>query len=100
MTFVVVATWTARPGSEAAVEEALRKMIEPSRAEEGCLEYRIQRNLDATNVFLLYEEYRSPEDYERHLESVHFARNAENDAIPLLESRQRAFIRPLAARRS
>jgi quinol monooxygenase YgiN len=63
----------------------------PARAEQGSLVYRIQQKLDDPRVFLLYEVYRSREDYETHLYSEHFARNATKVGIPLLESRERSF---------
>jgi quinol monooxygenase YgiN len=95
MSFVVVATWTSQAGRERDVEQALQSMIAPSRGEEGCLEYRVQRAIDDSRVFLLYEEYRTQADYEAHLQSAHFRTHAAERAIPLLESRHRTFYEPL-----
>jgi quinol monooxygenase YgiN len=95
MSFVVVAIWTSQTGRERDVEEALQQMIAPSRAERGCLDYRVLRALDDPRVFLLYEEYRTQADYEAHLQSAHFRTHATERGIPLLESRERTFYEPL-----
>lgn len=91
MSFVVVATWTARAGHEEDVRTAIEKLVEPSRAEPGCLVYQPQRSVDDGRVFLLYEVYRSRDDYDAHQASEHFRRHALEEGIPLLESRERAF---------
>jgi autoinducer 2-degrading protein len=97
MTFVVTAKWTARAESAPAVAAAIRKLIEPSRAEPGCLEYRAHRSSSDERIFLLYEEYVDEAAYSVHAESEHFRRYALGEGIPLLESRVREFYVPLDA---
>jgi quinol monooxygenase YgiN len=89
MSFVVVALWTARAGEEVRVRQVLEQMCEPSRSERGCLLYRTQQSEDDPRVFLLYEVYRSRDDYEFHLASDHFHSYAAKIGIPLLENRER-----------
>jgi quinol monooxygenase YgiN len=91
MSYVVIAKWIARAGSEDAVAEAIRKLIDPSRAESGCLEYRAHQSVSDSRLFLLYEEYVDEAAYRAHAESVHFARHAIGEGIPLLEAREREF---------
>ena len=91
MTYVVIAKWIAKVGNEDAVAVAIGKLIEPSRAEPGCVEYRASRNLSDGRVFLLYEEYIDEAAYRAHTESQHFARHAAGEGIPLLEAREREF---------
>lgn len=91
MSFVVVALWTARAGEEGRVRKVLERMGEPSRSERGCLLYRTQQSQEDPRVFLLYEVYRSRDDYELHLASEHFQRYAVEVGIPLLENRERSF---------
>ena len=57
MEFVVIAQYRARAGEEDRVEEALRKMVEPTRAEPGNLDYRVFRDPGQPAVFVLYERY-------------------------------------------
>ena len=95
MTYTVIATWIAKPGHEDAVASSLVKLLEPSRSEPGCLEYRANRSLTEERTFLLYEEYVNEAAYDAHMQSDHFRRHAQGDAIPLLEARERAFCAPL-----
>jgi quinol monooxygenase YgiN len=67
----VFATITAKPGKEALVEEVLRSYVAPTREEEGCIDYVLHRSLESPHVFMFYENWRSAEDLNRHLESDH-----------------------------
>ena len=91
MAYVVTAKWTAKPGSEDVVLDALRHMIEPSRAEPGCRLYQPTRDLDDPRVFLIYEIYDDEPAYEAHAASEHAQKWGFGTAIPLLESRERTF---------
>jgi quinol monooxygenase YgiN len=90
--YVVTAKWTARPGQEDVVLEAIRRLIEPSRAEPGCRLYQPARDLDDPRVFVLIEVYDDEAAYRAHGDSEHFRRWAVDHAIPLLESRERTFL--------
>jgi quinol monooxygenase YgiN len=91
MAYAVTAKWTARPGGEDVVLDALRQMIVPSRAEPGCRLYQPTRDLDDPRVFLIYEVYDDEAAYAAHAASAHAQRWAFGLAIPLLESRERTF---------
>jgi quinol monooxygenase YgiN len=91
MTFVVAATWTAKPGEEAAVATALAQLAPASRAEPGMVLYQAHRDPDNPNLFFLYEQYVDQAAYEAHTESDHFQRFALGQAIPRLERRERLF---------
>jgi quinol monooxygenase YgiN len=91
MAYVVLARWIARPGDEAAVAAAIDALIEPSRAEPGCLIYQPHRDPADPRVFLLYEQYTDEAAYAAHGASEHFQRLAVADAIPRLEARERTF---------
>ena len=97
MTYVVTARWLAKEGEEEKVREAITKMIEPSRAEPGCLFYQPNRDPENPCVFFFYELYTDEEAYRAHGESEHFQRHAIGEAIPLLESRERIFYETLDA---
>jgi quinol monooxygenase YgiN len=96
MTYVVTAKWTAQPGNEAAVREAILELIVLSRAEPGSLMYQAHEDPDDPRVFFFYEQYADQAAYEAHGASEHFQRLGHGTAIPLLESRERLFLRPLA----
>jgi quinol monooxygenase YgiN len=77
----VVAYLTPRPGKEAALEELLLSLVEPTRKEPGCIDYDLHRSNDEPCVFLYYENWRSKEDLDEHLAMPHletfFARKEE-----------------------
>ncbi len=91
MAYVVTAKWVAKEGNEDQVAEAIRKLVEPSRAEPGNLFYQPHRDPENPRVFYFYEQYTDKAAYEAHGASDHFQRHAFGEAIPLLDSRERAF---------
>jgi autoinducer 2-degrading protein len=97
MTYVVIAQWTAQPGQEAAVREALLELTEQSRAEPGSLTYQPHEDPTDPRTFVIYEEYVDQAAFQAHADSDHFRRIALERAIPLLESRERLFLAPLDA---
>ena len=91
MAYVVTAKWTAREGEEERVLAAIRRLIEPSRAEPGCRLYQPNRSLEDPRVFFFYEIYDDENAYRAHGESGHFKEHGFGEAIPLLENRERVF---------
>jgi quinol monooxygenase YgiN len=98
MAYVVVARWRAKAGSEERVVAVLEELTRASRAEPGCLGYQPHRSAEDPHDFLIYEQYADEAAFETHSGSEHFTRLVRDDAAPnLLESRDRAFYRPLGA---
>ena len=95
MSYVVAATYRAKPGEEATVKEALSAMVSPTRGEEGCLEYRAHQSVEDPAVFFLYERYRSQDDFKSHMEADYFATHIKEATWPRLNSRERVFCEPL-----
>jgi quinol monooxygenase YgiN len=91
MSYVVAATWKARPGQGERVRAAIARLIEPSRAEPGCRFYQPGVDPADADHFLIYEIYDDEAAYRAHGASPHFRRFALEVAIPLLESRERRF---------
>jgi len=70
-TIRVVARLTAKPNRIHETRVALEALIEPTRAEAGCLVYELmQNNADATD-FTFVEEWESNETLDAHLVSGH-----------------------------
>ncbi len=67
----VVAEITAAPGKEAELREALLGLIEPTRAEDGCVQYDLHESTGTPGQFVFYENWTSLEHLERHLASPH-----------------------------
>jgi len=54
-TVVVISHIRARRGYEAIVRDTLKKLIAPSRAEEGCLEYKFFESATDVRLFVRYQ---------------------------------------------
>ncbi len=91
MAYVVIAKWTAKEGEEEAVEDAIRKLVGPSRAEPGMILYQGHRDPANPRLFVFYEQYVDEAAYQAHLETDHLKEHGFGDAIPRLESREREF---------
>lgn len=91
MAYVVAAIWTAKEGQEDTIVEVIEKMSPLSRQEPGCLYYQASRSAENPRVFFLYEQYVDAAGYEAHQGTPHFERYVRGQAIPSLESRERAF---------
>lgn len=82
----VVAEIIAAPGKEAALREALLGLIEPTRAEDGCVQYDLHESTDTPGQFVFYENWISRGHLDRHLASPHLeamkARFPELLAVP------------------
>ena len=77
----VVAHIRAKPGKRDKLEKAQLAVIEPTRAEEGCLEYELFVSAENPDQFTFVETWASPDALEKHLQSPHvqafFARAGE-----------------------
>ena len=67
----VVAHFVTKPRSVDEVKRALVGMIDPTRAEEGCVTYELLQNADDPTDFTFVEEWASKADLDRHAESEH-----------------------------
>lgn len=95
MDFAVVVRYKARPGSERRVENALKNMLEPSRAEPGNLDYQVLRDRQDPSVFVLVERYADEAAFEAHRSSPHFEKWLKGEVLPSLEERVPFFGTPL-----
>lgn len=62
----VVAILRARPGLEDELGQRLRALIEPTRAEPGCVNYDLHRSNTEPAVWLLYENWKTAADLDTH----------------------------------
>jgi quinol monooxygenase YgiN len=95
MAYVVSATWTAEPGQEHVVLDAIQKLIPPSREEPGNQYYQAYQDPAEPSVFRLFEIYDDEEAYAAHGASPHFKEFALEQAIPVLAARERAFFQTI-----
>ena len=95
MEFVVIAKYLARAGEEGRVEEALRKMVAPTRAEPGNLDYQMFRDPGQPDVFVLFERYADADAFEAHRASEHFGTWLSGQVLPSLAERTRLDLVPI-----
>jgi quinol monooxygenase YgiN len=87
--YVVVARFTALPGSGDAVACLLAEMVPHALREPGCHAYIVNRSVDDPNIFLLYEQYDDEDAFGAHRETAPFNRIVLGQVIPLLADRGR-----------
>jgi quinol monooxygenase YgiN len=97
MEFVVIAQYRARAGEAARVEEGLRKMVAPTRAEPGNLDYQVFRDPQDESLFVLFERYADESAFAAHRASAHFGAHLAGEVLPALADRVRLDLVPLAA---
>ena len=78
MSTTIFATVEAKSDSSNAVKAALRAMIEPTKAEPGCLHYALFASQEAPGTFHLLETYADDAALAAHHASAHFAALVEN----------------------
>ena len=67
----VFALVKAKPGMEETAKQELLALVEPTRSEEGCINYDLHQSLDHAGHFRFYENWTSKELLDRHLQSAH-----------------------------
>ena len=60
----VIVILEAKQGKEKELESALQAVVQPSRSEQTCLEYRLHKNKDNASQFILYEIWESLEKHQ------------------------------------
>jgi quinol monooxygenase YgiN len=63
----VVALLKAKAGSEAILQQALSSLVQPSRAEAGCISYELFRSTVDATTFIMVERWQS------HMKTPHIA---------------------------
>ncbi len=70
---VVVAMTQTKPESVEHVKANLMKLVEPTRAEAGCIQYDLHQDHEDPSLFVFFEQWESLEYLEKHLASAHIA---------------------------
>ncbi len=79
----VVARIKAKSGREAQAKQELLKLLSPTRAEAGCINYDMHQSLDNQAHFLFHENWTNQGALNKHLETPHL-KNFLNQADQLL----------------
>lgn len=71
-TLTLIAGFTAEPGQEQTLRDALNAMVEPSLAEYGCLAYHPYTDPNRPGRMIIVEEWTSEAALENHFSLPHF----------------------------
>jgi len=69
----IVANILAKEGKSELVKEALIKLIDTTRKEEGCINYDLHQDNENPNLFLFYENWGSRDLWQEHMKNAHIA---------------------------
>jgi quinol monooxygenase YgiN len=89
MSYVIIARWRARDGEREKIEAILRELAKEVRQEPGNLQFVVNRSMDDSHEFLLYEDYAGEQAFRDHQQTPHFKRLVLELALPLLAHRER-----------
>jgi quinol monooxygenase YgiN len=89
--YAISSRWLVKDGEQEAVAAALANLLPPSREEPGCLLLLAHRDPEDPRVFYFYEQWADAAAAGAHAETDHFKRYALGEALPRVESRERAF---------
>jgi quinol monooxygenase YgiN len=68
---VLIARMRAKPGQQARLQQELRRLVTPTRAEPGCITYDLHESQTDPAQFMFYEVWKSPADLDAHFETPH-----------------------------
>ncbi len=69
----IVAQILAKDEKRELVKNELLKLIETTRAEEGCINYDLHQDNQNPNLFLFYENWTRRDLWQKHMENSHLA---------------------------
>lgn len=69
----IVARIQAKEDKVELVKSELIKLIEPTRAEKGCIQYDLHQDKDNPAVFIFYENWESKILWQDHMKNDHLA---------------------------
>jgi quinol monooxygenase YgiN len=92
MAYVVIARWTARAGEEQRARALLVELARQTRAEPGCRLFQPTIDRDDSREMTIVEIYDDEAAFVVHGDSAHFKRYVLEEAVPLLEKRDRTFL--------
>jgi quinol monooxygenase YgiN len=80
----IFARFHARPGQETGVENALRKLIPPTRKEPGCLSIHIFRSIRDARLFYIHSRWVNEAAFDNHIRQPYTVQFIE-EAEPLVD---------------
>lgn len=72
MPIILSVTVEAVQGREDELAALLKTLVEPTRAEPGCLGYELNESQETPGIFLFYEKFAGQTALDEHVNSKHF----------------------------
>ncbi len=73
MTVITIcAILKAKPGQEEQLRDELLKLIEPSRAEKGSIQYKLHKSIEEIGTFVFYESWADENAINVHVNTEHY----------------------------
>ena len=91
----LVAEFTAKKGSEAALVEALTAVIAPSLEEEGCQRFELNQSRDDARVVTAIERFSDQAAFDAHVSTPYIKDLLENRVPELVETQHIVFYRQI-----
>jgi quinol monooxygenase YgiN len=92
---VLLVKFTAHPGKEQELLDELSLLVEPTRKENGCIKYDLNRDPANNGVFWFVEEWASQSDLDKHGQTPHINKLREKRPA-LVASSERALLQPVS----
>lgn len=89
--YTIIGTLVAKPEARDELQVMLAGLVEPTRAEEGCINYDFHIDPEDSCTFMFYENWRSKADLDRHLAASHLK--------PLFSRLDELLARPVGIKR-
>jgi quinol monooxygenase YgiN len=68
---IIIAVAKAKPGNAHDLDQALREVAGPTRAQPGCVSFSLYRSAEDPCVIVGLERWASKEAHDRHLQGAH-----------------------------
>ncbi len=69
---ILIAKFRTKPERRTEMMEMSKRMLAPSRSEDGCILYEFLQDPFDPDAFTFYEKWRSRQDLDLHFEMPHF----------------------------
>ncbi len=76
MALTIVAQITATPGHEDRLRGSLEKLVAPTRAEAGCIQYDLHVDNENPGLFLFFEIWETRALWQAHMQADHLKAHA------------------------
>lgn len=82
---ICIAHLVAKPGQADALFQVLQSLIQPSRAEPGCLSYQLHHNIENPDMFTFIDKFKDQAAFDYHCETEHIKTAFDHTIPPLVE---------------